>query len=267
LYFGKYKLTFDSESLIISDGKTSKRIYFDQHDSFDPKTTIASVPFINNETIEFRDSTVDDSIIAILNEIIYLIDFATTNFKIIESIELLKPLKINDKIIDGVAGKHEHVNLMSLEYYEEHKEDLPRFPKNIGVVTALTGAALQDIIKTTRKRFNSINIYIYPAKVQGIGAEQEIIKGIETLNKIEEIDFIIAGRGGGSIEDLWAFNEEEVAIAFFNSSNRLSIIAIFIFEYELDSNWYVSNCSSGNSSLKTSSSSFIFLKLLLSSKL
>ena len=124
MYFGKYKLTFDSESLIISDGKTSKRIYFDQHDSFDPKTTIASVPFINNETIEFRDSTVDDSIIAILNEIIYLIDFATTNFKIIESIELLKPLKINDKIIDGVAGKHEHINLMSLEYYEEHKEEL-----------------------------------------------------------------------------------------------------------------------------------------------
>ena len=93
--------------------------------------------------------------------------------------------------------------LAGLGYFnEEHKKDLPKFPKNIGVVTALTGAALQDIIKTTRKRFNSINIYIYPAKVQGIGAEQEIIKGIETLNKIEEIDFIIAGRGGESIEDL-----------------------------------------------------------------
>ena len=63
--------------------------------------------------------------------------------------------------------------LAGLGYFdEEHKKDLPRFPKNIGVVTALTGAALQDIIKTTRKRFNSINIYIYPAKVQGIGAEQ-----------------------------------------------------------------------------------------------
>ena len=74
-------------------------------------------------------------------------------------------------------------------YFDEsHKKELPRFPKNIGVVTALTGAALQDIIKTTRKRFNSINIYVYPAKVQGLGAEQEIIKGIETLNKIEEID-------------------------------------------------------------------------------
>ena len=112
--------------------------------------------------------------------------------------------------------------LAELGYFdEEHKKDLPRFPKNIGVVTALTGAALQDIVKTTRKRFNSINIYIYPAKVQGVGAEQEIIKGIETLNKIEEIDFIIAGRGGGSIEDLWAFNEEEVAIAFFNSKKPI----------------------------------------------
>ena len=112
--------------------------------------------------------------------------------------------------------------LSELGYFDEkHKRDLPKFPKNIGVVTALTGAALQDIIKTTRKRFNSINIYIYPAKVQGIGAEQEIIKGIETLNKIEEIDFIIAGRGGGSIEDLWAFNEEEVAIAFFNSKKPI----------------------------------------------
>ena len=112
--------------------------------------------------------------------------------------------------------------LAELGYFdEEHKKDLPRFPKNIGVVTALTGAALQDIVKTTRKRFNSINIYIYPAKVQGVGAEQEIIKGIETLNKIEEIDFIIAGRGGGSIEDLWAFNEEEVAMAFFNSKKPI----------------------------------------------
>ena len=107
-------------------------------------------------------------------------------------------------------------------YFDEsHKKELPRFPKNIGVVTALTGAALQDIIKTKRKRFNSINIYVYPAKVQGTGAEQEIIKGIETLNKIEEIDLIIAGRGGGSIEDLWAFNEEEVAMAFFNSEKPI----------------------------------------------
>lgn len=112
---------------------------------------------------------------------------------------------------------------MSNEGYfdEEHKKSLPKFPKNIGVVTAITGAALYDIIKTTKKRFKSINIYIYPAKVQGVGAKEEIVKGIETLNKIDEIDLIIAGRGGGSIEDLWAFNEEEVAIAFFNSKKPI----------------------------------------------
>lgn len=104
---------------------------------------------------------------------------------------------------------------------EEHKKALPNFPKNIGVVTALTGAALQDIIKTTKKRCKAVNIYIYPAKVQGQGAKEEIIKGIETLNKIDEIDLIIAGRGGGSIEDLWAFNEEEVAMAFFNSKKPI----------------------------------------------
>lgn len=104
---------------------------------------------------------------------------------------------------------------------EIHKKPLPSFPKNIGVVTALTGAALQDVIKTTRKRFRSINIYVYPAKVQGLGSKEEIIKGIETLNKIQEIDLIIAGRGGGSIEDLWSFNEEEVAMAFFNSKKPI----------------------------------------------
>lgn len=106
-------------------------------------------------------------------------------------------------------------------FNEEHKKPLPKFPKNIGVVTAITGAALYDIIKTTKKRFKSINIYIYPTKVQGVGAKEEIVKGIETLNKIDEIDLIIAGRGGGSIEDLWAFNEEEVAMAFFNSKKPI----------------------------------------------
>lgn len=103
----------------------------------------------------------------------------------------------------------------------KHKKPLPKYPKNIGVVTAYTGAALQDIIKTIKKRDNTINIYTYPAKVQGVGAEAEIIKGIKTLNKIDEIDLIIAGRGGGSIEDLWAFNDRNVALAFFNSKKPI----------------------------------------------
>lgn len=97
-----------------------------------------------------------------------------------------------------------------------HKKKLPDFPKNIGVVTSFSGAALQDIIKTIKKRDNRINIFVYPAKVQGVGAKEEIVKGIETLDKIEEIDLIIAGRGGGSLEDLWSFNEKSVALAFYH---------------------------------------------------
>lgn len=97
-----------------------------------------------------------------------------------------------------------------------YKKPLPRYPQKIGVVTSLNGAALHDIINTARKRMNNIDIYVYPAKVQGVGAIEEIVHGIEVLDKIPDIDFIIAGRGGGSIEDLWAFNEEEVALAFFN---------------------------------------------------
>lgn len=101
------------------------------------------------------------------------------------------------------------------------KKVLPKYPKAIGIVTAYTGAAFHDIVNTTRKRFENIDIYIYSAKVQGVGAKEEIVKGIETLNKIPEIDLIIAGRGGGSVEDLWAFNEEEVARAFFQSEKPI----------------------------------------------
>jgi exodeoxyribonuclease VII large subunit len=98
----------------------------------------------------------------------------------------------------------------------EHKKSLPKYPQAIGVVTAITGAAIHDIITTVKKRDNRINIYIYPAKVQGQGAAEEISAGIQTLDQIEDIDLIIAGRGGGSIEDLWAFNEKKIALAFFN---------------------------------------------------
>ena len=99
----------------------------------------------------------------------------------------------------------------------EHKKPLPFLPLTIGVVTSPTGAAIRGIIDTARKRFPGINIYIYPAKVQGDGAEDEIAKGIAVLNKIAEVDLIVAGRGGGSIEDLWSFNTKKVADAIYHS--------------------------------------------------
>ncbi len=105
---------------------------------------------------------------------------------------------------------------------KEHKKSLPLLPMNIGVVTAATGAAIRDIINTVHKRNRNVNIYLYPAKVQGEGSSFEIAKGIEFFNRKYireelEIDVLIVGRGGGSIEDLWAFNEEPVIEAVFHS--------------------------------------------------
>jgi exodeoxyribonuclease VII large subunit len=95
------------------------------------------------------------------------------------------------------------------------KKKLPLLPKKIGVVTSTRGAAIVDIIRTLERRFARLHILIYPAKVQGEGAAEEIVEGIDYLGCLADIDVIIVGRGGGSIEDLWAFNEESVARAIF----------------------------------------------------
>jgi len=102
-----------------------------------------------------------------------------------------------------------------------NKLPIPKLPQNIGIVTSGTGAAVKDIINTAKLRYENINIYVYPTKVQGIGSEKEIIKGIKTLDKMGEIDLIIAGRGGGSVEDLWSFNKKEVALAYFNTKTPI----------------------------------------------
>ena len=97
---------------------------------------------------------------------------------------------------------------------KEFKKPIPKFPKTIGIVTAPTGAAIRDIISVSKRRNPYISLILYPALVQGEGAKESIVKGIETLEKAN-VDVIIVGRGGGSLEDLWAFNEEEVAYAIF----------------------------------------------------
>ncbi len=96
-----------------------------------------------------------------------------------------------------------------------HKKKLPLFPKKVGVVTSPRGAAIVDILRTLERRFARLHILIYPAKVQGEGAADEIVEGIDYLGRQSDIDVIIVGRGGGSIEDLWAFNEEKVARAIY----------------------------------------------------
>ena len=100
---------------------------------------------------------------------------------------------------------------------EAHKIALPLLPARVGIVTSQTGAAIRDMLRVLKRRNASLNILIYPAKVQGTGAAEEIARGIEYLNGRKDVDVIIIGRGGGSIEDLWAFNEEVVARAVFAS--------------------------------------------------
>lgn len=98
------------------------------------------------------------------------------------------------------------------------KKQLPYLPTRIGVVTSPTGAAIRDILNVTTRRFQNIEILINPVRVQGKGAAEEIAKAIREFNEFGQVDVLIVGRGGGSVEDLWAFNEEVVARAIFDST-------------------------------------------------
>ncbi|MHB8040464.1 exodeoxyribonuclease VII large subunit [Streptococcus oralis] len=108
-------------------------------------------------------------------------------------------------------------------FQERFKQPLPQFAKKIGVVTSRSGAVIRDIITTVSRRFPGVDILLYPTKVQGDGAAEEIARNIARANQREDLDVLIIGRGGGSIEDLWAFNEEIVVRAIFES--RLPIIS------------------------------------------
>ena len=102
-------------------------------------------------------------------------------------------------------------------FLEERKRPIPRFPGIVGVVTSPTGAAIHDILNVVNRRFCGTQLLLYPVKVQGEGAAEEIAAAIGEMNRIEGPEVLIVGRGGGSLEDLWAFNEEVVARAVFNS--------------------------------------------------
>ena len=128
--------------------------------------------------------------------------------------------------LEQLKAKLEKEGLFSVE----HKKPIPYLPAKIGVVTSLTGAAIKDILKVLDRRFKDAQIIINPVKVQGEGAKEEIAQAIEDFNFLnqgfsagEKVEVLIVGRGGGSIEDLWAFNEEIVARAIYNS--RIPVIS------------------------------------------
>ena len=126
-------------------------------------------------------------------------------------------------MLDGVGALHEKFQQLKSELEEmgmfapEYKLRIPKYVKTIGIVTAPTGAAIRDMVQVTQRRNPFVQVILYPALVQGTGAAESIVKGIQALEG-EAVDVIIVGRGGGSLEDLWAFNEEIVARAVFACS-------------------------------------------------
>jgi exodeoxyribonuclease VII large subunit len=127
----------------------------------------------------------------------------------------LKPVGIGE-----LLQKLEELKMKLLKkgyFKKERKRPLPKFPRKIGVVTSPTGAAIQDILNILTRRFYGFHLILNPVKVQGEGAAQEIVQAIQQFNQYDLVDVMIVGRGGGSLEDLWAFNEEIVADALFTS--------------------------------------------------
>ncbi|MEG0470811.1 MAG: exodeoxyribonuclease VII large subunit [Solibacillus sp.] len=130
---------------------------------------------------------------------------------------------------DGIGGLFVAFNQLKEQLQKEglfnanFKQSIPQFPKTIGILTATTGAAIRDICTTINRRFPQVEILIYPTLVQGAGAAPNITENIYLANRQALCDVLIVGRGGGSIEDLWAFNEEVVARAIFES--RIPIIS------------------------------------------
>ena len=137
-------------------------------------------------------------------------------------------LYANEIILEGAGALYEKFEKLKTELEEmgmfapEYKQPIPAFVRKVGVATAATGAAVRDIIQVTERRNPYVQIILYPVKVQGEGAAESVVEGIEALER-HGVDVIIVGRGGGSIEDLWAFNEEIVARAIFNC--RVPIIS------------------------------------------
>ena len=132
-------------------------------------------------------------------------------------------LYVQNMVPDGLGSLFERFEALKLQLGKEglfeasHKRPIPKLPKAVGVVTSPSGAVIEDIRNVTKRRFPDMPIVLYPASVQGVGSSEEIVRGIERANKEGLVDVLIVGRGGGSIEDLWSFNEENVARAVFSS--------------------------------------------------
>lgn len=132
-------------------------------------------------------------------------------------------LYVNSIEVEGMGNLYIEFNKLKEKLNKEglfdskYKKSIPKIPKEIGVVTSETGAVIRDIINVIKRRYPKVKIKLYPVTVQGIRSSSDICEGIKFFNEISVVDTIIVGRGGGSIEELWSFNEENVARAVFDS--------------------------------------------------
>ena len=132
-------------------------------------------------------------------------------------------LYVDSIIPEGIGSLHlafEQLKARLLKeglFDEDHKKAIPKFPKRIGIITSPTGAAIRDIINVATRRYPIAELVLFPSLVQGEDAASSLISGVEYFNITDSVDVIIIGRGGGSIEDLWAFNDEYLAKSIYNS--------------------------------------------------
>ena len=130
---------------------------------------------------------------------------------------------VDEVLPDGVGALHLAFEQLKKKleaeglFAEEHKKRLPRIPSKIGIITSPTGAAIQDMINILGRRFPCADVCLYPAQVQGSDAAPQLVEGLKYFNKTKSVDVIIIGRGGGSAEDLWAFNDERLACEIYKS--------------------------------------------------
>ena len=169
-----------------------------------------------------------------INAIMFSINAKKLNFTPVEGVKVLLvgrvsvyestgnyQIYVEEMLEDGIGNLYVAFEKLKNDlqkeglFDESHKKQLPKFPNKIGVVTAPTGAAIRDIISTIKRRYPICEIIVFPSLVQGDGAAADIVKNIE-LSQNFDLDVLIVGRGGGSIEDLWPFNEEIVARAIYN---------------------------------------------------
>ncbi|QLY78294.1 exodeoxyribonuclease VII large subunit [Clostridium intestinale] len=171
-----------------------------------------------------------------INCVMFKSDAINVDFKLADGIKIIVKCRLSNYVKDGSYQLYIkeisesglgslHIQFENLKkklneeglFLEDHKKEIPKFIRTLGVITSPTGAAIKDIINVTKRRNDNVDIIIYPALVQGAEAYKTLISGIQYFNKTKNVDAVIIGRGGGSLEELWAFNDESLAREIYKS--------------------------------------------------